>query len=254
MTTIIAGILALFMVIGGIIPNYTNKKFENTLKVALNNPEKVEIKTYSTPSYKVLGGYYDRVEINIKRPKIGIVEFETIKIVSSPVHLDYTKSDDFGFIKDGNFDTLLVISPETLAKSIDLNAITLKINNLLSNFKLPIPMLSGNVAVDNVFVTFEKDKPTIKGNFIALGGLVSAPFSISGELRVNNDNKIELYRPQIIVMDEPLVMDEIQDMTKYINPIFDINTLNSNNLKIKLKRLYFRDNKLKMIGSINIKN
>ena len=126
MTTIIAGILALLMVAGGIIPNYTNNKIEEIIKTSLNNPEKVEVKVYSTPSYKILGGSYDRVEVNIKKPKLANIEFDSMKIVTSPIELDYGKTsqeDRLSFIKNGNLDALLIISPENLKKSFDLSSL-----------------------------------------------------------------------------------------------------------------------------------
>lgn len=41
MTAVIAGIIALFIVTGGIIPNVTNSKIENSINQTFNNPEKL---------------------------------------------------------------------------------------------------------------------------------------------------------------------------------------------------------------------
>lgn len=257
MTGIIAGILALLIVAGGVIPNFTNSKIENSIKQTFNNPEKVDVKVYSIPSYRLLTGHYDRVEINVKKPKINNIEFDSIKMITSPLDIDYNKLSEpntINAIKNGELETMLVISPENIIKAVDLNSLTTKANNFLSNFQLPIPVFSGQVSVDNLDVNFKNNKPNITGNFIAMGGLVTAPFTLSGDLNVTRQNTIELSKPQMTLYDEPLIMDEIGDMVKYINPVIDVNKMGNQNLKINLKRMYFKENKLKMIGLININN
>ena len=257
MTGIIAGIIALFIVAGGIIPNFANSKIEDTIKKTFDNPQKVSVKTYSVPSYKILGGHYDRVEIDVKKPKINNIEFDSIKIISSPMSVNYAKlSEQKGIeaINNAELETMLVISPENISKAIDIPSLTTKANNFLSNFQLPIPAFSGQVSVDNISISFKNNKPMVIGNFIALGGLVTAPFSISGDLNVTEQNTIELTKPQLTLYDEPLIIDEIGEMTKFINPVVDVNKLGNQKFKINLKRMYFKDNKLKMIGFININN
>ena len=257
MTGIIAGIIALFIVAGGIIPNYANSKLEDTIKSTFDNPEKVAVKVYSVPSYKIIGGHYDRVEINVKKPKINNIEFDNIKIISSPVNINYSKLNEkngIEAIENAELETMLVISPENIAKAIDITSLTTKANNFLSNFEFPIPVLSGQVSVDNLEISFKNNKPMIVGNFIALGGFVTAPFTISGDLKVTPQNTIELSKQQMTLFDEPIIIDQIQDMTKFINPILDINKIGSDKLRINLKRMYFKDDKLKLIGFINIKN
>ncbi len=257
MTGIIAGIIALFIVAGGIIPNLANSNIESVINKTFDNPKKVNVKVYSVPSYKIIGGHYDRIEIDVQKPKINNIEFDNIKIVTSPVSMDYSKLNDskgIEAIKKVELETMMIISPENIAKAVDINSLTTKANNFLSNFQLPIPALSGQVSVDNLSVSFKNNKPTILGNFIALGGLISAPFTISGNLNVTDKNTIEITKPQMTLYDEPLIIDEIQKMTKFINPVLDINKIGNDKLKINLKRMYFKDNKLKMIGFININN
>lgn len=255
---IVAGILALLMVIGGIIPNYSNKSIETALKAALNNPEKVDVRVYSTPSFKILAGNYDRVEITALKPKFAGLEFDSLRIITSPLKIDYGKSASsmgLEFIKEGKLETMLILSPETLARSFDLPSLTVRINNFLANFEIPVPVLSGHVSVDNLNLSFKNGQPELSGNFIGLGGMVSAPFKLSGQLIVNPvKNTIELYEPQFFVFGEPLLFDQLQELVKFINPILDVEKFNSPNMKLALKRAYFKDNKLKIIGLITLKN
>ncbi len=257
MTTIVAGILALLMVIGGIVPQFSNKSFEDSLKVVLNNPEKVQVKVYSTPSYKILGGNFDRIEINVSKPKFANFEFDELSIVTYPVHLDYSKmanSKDLKFIKEGKLESLLVLSTEALEKALNIPSLTVRINNFLANFRLPLPMLSGGVSVDNLTLIFENNQPSLTGNLVALGGFFTAPFTLTGELLVTEKNTIELHKPQIKVMEQPLVIEQIQDLVKFINPILDINKFNTSERNFQLNKLFFKDNKLKLMGTISFKN
>lgn len=257
MTAVIAGIVALLMILGGTIPNLTNSKIENSIKQTFNNPEKVNVRVYSTPSYKVINGHFDRIEINVEKPKISNIEFDNIKIITSPLSIDFNKMSNENTIKsiqNAELETLLVISPENIEKAIDLNTLTNKANNFLSNFELPIPIVSGQVSIDKLNLSFKDNKPNISGNFIAMGGFVTAPFNLSGELKLTNQNTIELSKPQMTLFDEPLIMEQMGDLIKFINPIIDFNKIGDNNLKINLKRMYFKNNKLRMIGFININN
>jgi len=258
MTAIIAGLLALIMVVGGIIPHYSNKSIEESLKVALNYPQKVDVRVFSTPSYKILGGNYDRIEITAIKPKFGKLEFDSLKIITSPLKIDYGKSASatgLEFIKEGKLETMLILSTESLASTFDLQSLTVKINNLLSNFQIPVPVLSGNVSVNNLSLSFKNNQPQLSGNFIALGGMISAPFTLTGQLIVNTaKNTIEIFKPQFTVFGEPLLFEQIQDMVKFINPILDINKFNTPNMNLELKRAYFKDNKLKVIGLVTFKN
>lgn len=257
MTSIIAGLLALLIIGGGIIPNVTNSKIEDSIKKTFNNPQKVDVKVFSAPSYKILSGNFDRVEIEVQKPKINNIEFETIKMVTSPLNVDYKKlsyESAVKAIKSGELEALLIVSPENIAKSIDFNALTNKANNFLSNFELPIPVLSGQVSIDALNITFKNNKPTVYGNFVALGGLVSAPFTISGDLILTDKNTIELSKPQVTLYEEELLPEQVGDLVKFINPVIDINKLGDNNLKINLKKLDFENNKLRMIGLINFNN
>lgn len=255
MTGIIAGIVALLIIAGGTIPNYANSRIEDTISKSFQSTEKVSVKVYSTPSYKMLGGNYDRVEINIKKPKINNIELDTIKIITSPLKIDSSKLNEakgLEAIEKAELEALVTISPENIVKTIDLQSLTTRANNFLSNFQFPIPVLSGQVSIDNLNVSFKNNQPMIVGNFIALGGFITAPFTISGDLRVTDKNTIEFLKPQMTLYEEPLIMEELQDMVKYINPVFDINTIGDKNFKINLKRLYFKDDKLRLIGLVNI--
>jgi hypothetical protein len=258
MTAIVAGILALIMIVGGILPIYSNNSLEESLKVALNNPPKVKVRVYSTPSYKILGGHYDRVEITAIKPKFADLEFDSLKIVTSPVSIDYAKANTatgLEFIKEGKLETMLILSPENMAKKLDLQALTGRINNFLANFQLPVPVLSGNVSVDGLKLSFKNNQPELSGNLIALGGMVSAPFNLTGQLIVDPvKNTVEIYNPQLSVFDEPLPAEQLQELVKFINPILDINKFNNPNMKLELKRAYFKDNKLKIIGLVTLKN
>ncbi len=258
MAAIIAGIIALLMIAGGILPGYSNHSIEESLKVAFNNPQKVQVKVYSTPSFKILGGHYDRIEITVLKSKFAELEFDSLKIITSPLMIDYSKSDSetgLEFIKGGKLETMIVMSPESLTRTVDLPSLTARINNFLSNFELPIPMLSGNVSVDNLNLSFKNNQPELSGNFIALGGMVTAPFTFTGQLIVNPDkNTVEIYKPQVTVFGEPLLLEQMQDLVKFINPILDINKFNTPNMSLELKRAYFKDNKLKVIGIVELKN
>lgn len=254
-TAIIASILSLFMIFGGIIPNYSNKILEDSLKSSLNT-EKVVVKVTANPSYGMIGGNFDRVEISAKNIKLSNLEFDSFRLVSEKVKLDYDKmytAKGFEYIKEGSSDVELILSAETISKMINLNSLTTKLNNILANFRLPIPMAPSSVSVDNLSLTFQNNRPALSGNLIALGGFFTAPFSISADLLVTAKNTIEIYEPQITVMDQPLVIDQIQDMVKYVNPIFDVKTLNDKDLKISLKNLYFKNNKLKILANLAIK-
>lgn len=178
-------------------------------------------------------------------------------MITSNISIDYKKMSEESTIKsvrNGELETLLVISPENIAKAIDLNVLTNKANNFLSNFQIPIPIISGQVSIDSLNINFKNNKPNIYGNFIAMGGLVTAPFTLSGELKVTEKNTIELSKPQMTLYDEPLIMDEIGELINFINPIIDFNKIGDKNMKINLKRMYFKDNKLRMIGLINLNN
>lgn len=257
MTSIIAGIVALLIVAGGVIPNITNSKIEDSIKKAFNNPQKTEVKVYSTPSYKVLSGNFDRIEIEVQKPKLNNIEFETIKMITSPIDIDYKKLSEESAvkaIKKGELEALLVVTPENIAKAINFNDLTNKANNFLSNFELPIPMLSGQVSIDTLNITFKNNKPTVYGNFIALGGFITAPFTISGDLVLTNKNTLELSKPQVTLYEEELLPEQVGDLVKFINPVIDFNKVGDNNIKINLKKLDFKDNKLRMTGLINLKN
>ncbi|MFN8576288.1 MAG: hypothetical protein U0354_05480 [Candidatus Sericytochromatia bacterium] len=178
-------------------------------------------------------------------------------MITSPLSIDFNKMNNENTIKsiqNAELETLLIISPENIEKAIDLTTLTNKANNFLSNFELPVPIISGQVSIDKLNLSFKDNKPTIYGNFIAMGGLVTAPFTLSGELKLTNQNTIELSKPQMTLFDEPLIMEQMGDLIKFINPIIDFNKIGDNNLKINLKRMYFKDNKLRMIGFININN
>jgi hypothetical protein len=257
MTAIIAGIMSLIMLIGGIIPLFSNKSLEDSLKVALNNPEKIDVKIYSTPSYKILGGYFDRVEINAKKLKFARIEFDSLRVITSPLKMNYSpsvQSNGLDLIKNGRLEAQLILSPESLARTLDIQSLTVRINNALSNFKLPIPMLSGNVSVDNLKLSFENNRPSLTGNFIALGGFVTVPFSITGDLIVTAKNTVDLYKPQISIMGEPLVLEQVQELVRFINPVIDINKFNTPEMNLTLKSAYFKDNKLKINGIVTLKN
>lgn len=254
MTAVIAGILAVLMVIGGILPNYSNSTVEEALKATLNNPEKIEVKVFSTPSYKLLGGSFDRVEINATKTKFLDYEFDSLKVITSKIELDYSQKDSIKFIKNGNMDAMLILSAESISKKFDIQSVTTKINNLLSNLKIPLPIPVGSIFIDGLKITFFDNKPKISGNFIAMGGFFSAPFSVTGELIVTAKNTVELYKPQFFLYDNPLIIEQIQDLLKLVNPVFDVNKYNTPNMNIKLRNLYFKDNKIKLIGSVNINN
>lgn len=255
MIPIIASILSVFILIGGGIPHYSNKTFEDSLKSNLNESATVSIKTYKSPSYAMFGGNFDRLEINVKKPQIMNIEFDSVKLIAENVKIDYQKlnSDkiNFDFLQQGKSDVEVIMSNESLYKFINIPSLTTKLNNLLSNFKIPIPMLSGEVSIDNVNIAFEDNRPKVTGNLISLGGFITIPFSFSFELLVTAKNTIELYKPQVVVMGEPLIMDEIQDLVKYVNPIVDINQLNKTGKNIQLKNLYFKNNKLRILGTFS---
>ncbi|MFN8672280.1 MAG: LmeA family phospholipid-binding protein [Candidatus Sericytochromatia bacterium] len=254
MTAIIAIILSIFMVVGGILPQYSNKTIEDGIKTSFNTNSKVVVKTFKTPSYAILSGDFDRIEISSDSLKVMDIEFDKIKIVGEQIKLDYSKltpeTTNLDFIKKGKADVQLLISSETIAKMIDIPSLTIKMNNMLSNFKLPIPFISGEVSLDNIKIVFENNRPTVTGNLISLGGLITIPFSIAFDLIVTAKNTIEIYKPQVTVMNEPLIIEEIQDLVKYVNPIIDIKTLNKTGKEIVLKNLYFKDNKIKILGTI----
>jgi hypothetical protein len=258
MTAIVAGILALFMIVGGIIPMFSNHSLEDSLKTAFNNPEKLEVKVYSVPSYKILAGRFDRIEIDAKKPNFGGLQFDSMKIVTSPILVNYSKTANPGaadFIKEGKVEAMLVLSPESLLKTLDIQAITTKLNDFLTNFNIPVPMLSGGgVSVNDVSISFVNNQPVLSGNFVALGGMFSAPFTLSGQLIATAKNTVEIYKPQISVFGEPLLFDQLQDMVKFINPIIDLNRFSTPNMSLQLKRLYFKDNRLKIIGMVSFKN
>jgi hypothetical protein len=258
MTAVIAGLLALIMIVGGVIPNYSNHSIEESLKTALNNPQKVEVRVFSTPSYKILGGFFDRIQITAIKPKFAGLEFDSLRIISAPVKLDYSKSKEAAgleFIKEGKFETMLELSPESLTRTLDLQSLTVRINNLLSNVELPIPGLSGNVSVDNLALSFKNDNPELSGNFVALGGLITAPFTMAGQLIVDPvKNTVEVDKPQFTVFGEPLLFEQAQDLVKTINPILDIKKFNTPNMKLELKRAYFNNNKVNIIGTVTLNN
>lgn len=258
MTSIIALILSCFMIVGGILPNYSNKLLEDSLKTAFNNPEKLNVKVYSYPSYGVTWGSFNRVEISAEKVKVYGIPFDSMKVVTGKIVSDYSKispqTQDLSFIKEGDADVMLQLTSESLNNLIDMDKLAIRVNNLLSNFKIPLPLVSGGVSVESLQLEFKNNKPILSGNIIAMGGFFSAPFSLSADLLVTAKNTIEIYEPQITFMEQPLIIDQIQDLTKFINPIFDINTLNKNGMKLTLKNLYFKDNKLKVLGKVSISN
>lgn len=258
MASIIALVLSCFMIIGGILPNYSNKMLEDSLKTAFNNPQKLSVKVHSYPSYGVTWGSFDRVEISAEKVKVYGIPFDSMNIVTGKMVSDYSKitpeTQDLSFIKQGDADVMLQLSSESLNNLIDMDKLAIRINNILSNFKIPLPLVSGGISVESLQLDFKNNKPSLSGNIIAMGGFFSAPFSISADLLVTAKNTIEIYEPQITFMEQPLIIDEIQDLTQYINPIFDVSTLNRNGMKLNLKNLYFKDNKLKVIGKVSISN
>ncbi len=178
-------------------------------------------------------------------------------MVAQDIKIDYSKltpeTNSLDFIKKGKADLQIIISEETVAKIADIPSLTLKLNNMLSNLKIPLPIMSGEISVDQVTLVFENNKPTIKGNLISLGGFITIPFSFSFDLVVTAKNTLEIYKPQLFVMNEPLIIEQIQDFVKYVNPIVDIKQINKTGKDIQLKNLYFKDNKLKIIAVVLVK-
>ncbi|MEK7433643.1 MAG: hypothetical protein AABZ74_10965 [Cyanobacteriota bacterium] len=256
MTGIIAVVVSIFMLVGGILPHYSNKIFEDNLKEAFNS-SKIIVKTYKSPSYSMLAGDFERIEINANKSRIMNIDFDNLKMVGQDIKIDYSKltpeTNSLDFIKKGKADLQIILSAETVAKIADIPSLTLKLNNMLSNLKIPLPIMSGEISVDQVSLVFENNKPTIKGNLISLGGFITIPFSFSFDLVVTAKNTLEIYKPQLIVMNEPLIIEQIQDFVKYVNPILDIKQINKTGKDIQLKNLYFKDNKLKIIAVVLVK-
>jgi len=260
MTTIIASILTAFILCGTAIPIYANKTAESSLNKVFNNPEKTEVKVYSTPSYKMLFGNFDRIEINLEKAKFEKLGFDSVKIITYPAKMDYSRlaATNLSFIKDAKFEVMVILTPKNINEFLDMNAITIKINKLLSNIKIPIPLLSGDIFVGDTGISFADDnKAALKGNLMTFGGFISTPFEFSGKLQVTDKNTIEINEPQISVSGQNLILKQVQEIIENVNPIVNINEIekvNNDNVKFELKKLYFSENNLKAIGTITLKN
>jgi len=259
MTTIIASILTAFILCGTAIPMFANKTTENSLNKVFNNPQKTEVRVYSTPSYKMLFGNFDRIEINLEKAKFEKLGFESVKIITYPIKIDYSRlpSKNLSFIKDGKFEVMIILTSQNVNEFVDINAITVKINKILSNIKIPIPFLSGDIFVGNAGISFEEDKPALKGDLMTFGGLVSVPFNFSGNLQVTDKNTIDVYEPQVSVSGQDLILKQVQELIQNVNPIVNINDIekiNNDNIKFELKKLYFSEKKLKAIGIVTLQN
>lgn len=250
---IIAGVLSSIFIIGGIIPNYSNNKFEEIIKENFSS-KKVEVKTYSYPSFKSLNGNFDRIEINTTKSKIKNIEIDELKLIISPLNIDYKlmeESEDLSFIKNSYLEFIGGISENTLEKYINSKDIKENINNMLKLIDLNLPFNLDNFYLSDISISFERNKLNINSSINGLGGLVSVPFKVALNLRVTNKNQIEFFSPEAEVFGQNLVFEQAQNLIEKLNPIFDINTLNDKNMKVKLNKIYFDKNKLKSIGSIN---
>jgi len=90
-------------------------------------------------------------------------------------------------------------------------------------------------------LTFKNDGPVLEGNLIALGGFISLPFTFSGEVIVEK-NELLLKKPQLTINGQPLLFEKIQELSGFVNPIYEFKKLNQENMNVEVTNLKFQDN------------
>lgn len=250
---IISGVLSVIFIIGGLIPSYSNKKLEDIIKENFSS-KKVNVETYSYPSFKILNGNFDRIEIVTVKSKIKNIDVDELKLIISPMNVDYKlieESEDLSFIKNSYLEFMGSISNNTLQKYINSKDIKDKINDVLKLVDLNLPFNLDNFYLDNISISFENERLNVISSINGLAGFISVPFKLSLNLKVNNKNQIEFFDPQAEVFGHNVVFEKAKNLIEKLNPIYDINSLNQKNMRIKVNKIFFEKNKLKTIGSIN---
>ncbi|GIU70423.1 MAG: hypothetical protein KatS3mg002_1659 [Candidatus Woesearchaeota archaeon] len=249
---IIVSTLSTLFIVGGIIPNYANNKFENAIKENFLS-KKLEVKTYSYPSFKIINGNFDRVEIKTTKAKIRNMEIDELQLIASPINLDYKlidEVDDLSFIKKSYLEFYGSISENTFQKYINSKDIHEKINNILKFIDINLPFNLDNFYLGNINTSFNDNKLNIESTINGIGGLISIPFKISLNLKVTDKNTLEFFNLEAEVFEQNIIFEKAQNIIEKLNPIFDFNNLNSDKIKIKVNKLSFHKNKIKFNGSI----
>lgn len=252
-------IITIFMLIGGIIPPITTNILENKLNEIFNKPQKIETRIYSTPSFNLLGGKVNRLEITLEKFKIKDLYIDRLIIITAPLDIDSNKLIWENITKlntPTETEVNIIISQNSINDFFNSFPVKQKLEKIIKsqNSILPLQDLFQDIELNDIKIFLLKDQIKILGSIKTMNGFFTIPFESSFCLRLSSKTNLDILNLEIIIMYNKISDDIVNEIISKINPIIDLkNLLNSQDLSFEFRSLKIENSRINLKGSIFIK-
>lgn len=256
MTAVVAFLLGIVFLLGGLIPNFAVGILEQNISTLLNNPQKVEVNLASTPSFALLGGQIDRATINVQRFTVSGMMIDKLEITTGPIKLN---GDKLIFEGMPVAENKIQLEIKCSLKEDDINDYfkSKYFTEHLQKLKQNMPSFvsgAGDIEIKDISIKLKNDKPEFKGEIKTMGGFFTLPFYFGAYLRLTSEDTLALLEPEIIVMDNPIPDPMLRQVTDTLNPLIDLRLLNTPNFTFHFRSIEAKEGSLILTGDIEVKN
>ena len=253
---ILAAILGAIMIVGGILPRVANNMVTQQLRQVLMNPRKLETRLVQVPSYGLLSGAVERLEVDAEGFQVQGVPVESLWIAITPIKMSGSKmySGQVELEQASQAEAKLVITQKNMEDFLQTD----RMKDLLGNIKLPesalpIPIPEGALSIEEPSIQLKQDRVIISGRLKAFGGFIDMVIKIASSFELTSENELVLRNVEAEVNGTPVQPEQLQPLTDKLNPLLDLRKFATEDMKFFFRKLLLEDGRLTLVGAADIR-
>jgi hypothetical protein len=235
---VIAIILGVIMVLGGVLPNAANGIIQSQLHKMLNQPEQLNVNIYpNAPSFGMIGASLAHAEIEAKRFVFSDVPVERLYVRAHGIDVD-TSGEQMRLRKPTQVLVQVRLTEDGLNRFLASDTLKEALANIKKNSDLA-GMLDADIS--DLTMDLQTDKALLSGKAKTMGGFFTVPFELSGRFRLKSESELFTYDVDAATLNRPVSADVLRSILDQINPILDLTRFNNEDMTLYLKEVSVHD-------------